>query len=107
MNPLYIRLLMSMYINQKLRVTFDGNSSEWFTVTNVVKQSRVLSPTLFGVYIDGMLLQLKESGIECHIGDVYCGGLDYANDLTLLVPSLKGLTKMVHVCEKYLLGFNI
>ncbi len=32
MNPLYIRLLMSMYINQKLRVTFDGNSSEWFKV---------------------------------------------------------------------------
>ncbi len=32
MNPLYIRLLMSMYINQKLRVTFNGNSSEWFKV---------------------------------------------------------------------------
>ncbi len=34
MIPLYIRLLMSMYINQKLRVTFNGNSSEWFNVAN-------------------------------------------------------------------------
>ncbi len=33
-----MRLLMSMYINQKLRVTFNGNSSEWFNVTNGVKQ---------------------------------------------------------------------
>ncbi len=55
-------------------------------MTNGVIQGRVLSPTLFGVYIDGMLLQLKESGIGCHIGDVYCCGLGYANDLTLLIP---------------------
>ncbi len=107
MNPLYIRLLMSLYINQKLRVTFNGNSSEWFNVTNGVKQGGVLSPSLFGVYINGMLLQLKESGIGCHIGDVYCGGLGYADDLTLLVPPIKGLKKMFHVCEKYALEFNI
>ncbi len=39
-------------------------------MTNGVKQGGVLSPTLFGVYIDGILLQLKKSGIGCHIGDV-------------------------------------
>ncbi len=54
-----------------------------------------------------MLLQLKESGIGCQIGDVYCLGLGYANDLTLLVSTVKGLKKMVHVCEKYALEFNI
>ncbi len=72
-------------------VTFNGNCSEWFNVTNGVKQRGVLNPTLFSVYIDGMLLQLKESGIGCHIGDIYCGGLGYADDLTLLVPTVKGL----------------
>ncbi len=108
MNPLYIRLLTSMYINQKLRVTFNGNSSEWFNVINGVKQGGVLSPIfLFGVYKDGMILQLKESGIGCHIGDVYCGGLGYIDDLTLCVLSVKGLKKMVHVCEKYALEFII
>ncbi len=75
-------------------VTFNGNSSDWFNVTNRVKEGAVLSPTLFGVYIDGMLHQLKESGIGCHIGDVYCGGLGYADDLTLLVPTVR---KMVYV----------
>ncbi len=76
---------MSMNINQKLRVTFNGYSSEWFNLTNEVKQGGVLSPTLFGVYVDGMLLQVKESGIEHHIGDVYCGGLGYTNDLTHII----------------------
>ncbi len=107
MNPLYIKLLMSMYINQKLRFTFNGNSSEWFNVMNGVTQGGVVSATLFGIYIDGMLLQLKESGIGCHIGDVYCGGLGYTGGLTLLVPTVKSLKKMVHVCEKYALEFNI
>ncbi len=51
MNPLYIRLFMSMYINQMLRVTFNGNCSEWFNMTNGVKQGGVLSSLLFGVYI--------------------------------------------------------
>ncbi len=54
-----------------------------------------------------MLLQMKESEIGCHIGDVYCGGLGYANDLTLLVPMVKGLKNILHVCEKYALEFNI
>ncbi len=46
MNPLYIRLLiMSMYINKNLRVTFNGNSSKWFNVINGIKQGGVLSLT--------------------------------------------------------------
>ncbi len=59
-------------------------------MTNGVKQCGVLSPTLFGVYIDGMHLQLKKSGIGCQIGNVYCGGLGCADDLTLLVTTVKG-----------------
>ncbi len=34
-------------------------------------------------------------------------GLGYANDLTLLVPTVKGLKKMVHLYVKYALQFNI
>ncbi len=50
---------------------------------------------------------MKESGIGCHIEHVYCGGLGYADDLTLFVPSIKGLKNIVHVYEKYALEFNI
>ncbi len=38
---------------------------------------------------------------------MYCGGLGYADDLTHLVPTVKSLKEMVHVCEKYVLEFNI
>lgn len=106
-NPLYIRLLMSMYVSQRLRVLFDGESSDWFCVTNGVKQGGVLSPTLFGIYVDGLLTKLKALGIGCHIGDVYCGSLGYADDLELLVPTINALKRMIKVCEDYAASFNI
>ena len=98
---------MSMYVKQKLRVVFNRVSSEWFCVSNGVKQGGVLSPTLFGVYVDGLLDTLKQKGIGCHVGDVFCGGLGYADDLILLVPTFKGLNGVILVCENYASEFNI
>ena len=71
------------------------------------KGGGVLSPTLFGIYVDGLLDKLKENGIGCHVGDVFCEGIGYADDIILLVPTYKGLKNMVLTCEKYASDFNI
>ena len=65
MSPLVLRLLLYMYTNQTLRVIWGSVMSESFTVMNGVKQGGVLSPVLFAVYTDGLLLRLQESGIGC------------------------------------------
>ena len=57
MSPLVLRLLLFMYTNQTLRVKWGSVMSESFTVMNGVKQG-VLSPVLFAVYTDGLLLRL-------------------------------------------------
>ena len=59
-----IRLLLFMYTNQTLRVKWGSVMSESFTVMNGVKQGDALSPVLFAVYTDGLLLILQESGIR-------------------------------------------
>ena len=41
-----------------------------FHVSNGVKQGGVLSPILFCVYLDELLLRLKCSGLGCHIDHV-------------------------------------
>jgi hypothetical protein len=46
-----------------------------------------MSPLLFGVYIHGLLIELKASGIGCTIGQRYCGALGYTDDVKLLVPT--------------------
>ena len=60
--------------------------SEYFTMENGVKQGGVISPIFFSIYIDPLLLQLRNSGYGCHLNGVYMGALSYADDITLIAP---------------------
>jgi hypothetical protein len=107
LNPLYTRLLFDMYINQMVRVRYNNTYSDYFHVSNGVKQGGVISPTLFTCYIDGMLQKLKDSGLGCHMGDQYTGCVSYADDLILLAPTLSALRGMIAICEDYALEYKI
>ena len=86
--PLICNLLLDMYVNQRIKLRCIDVYSEFFTVSNGVKQGGILSPCLFSVYIDGMLNALQEENIGCFMGGVYAGALAYADDLMLLSPSV-------------------
>ena len=108
--PLAIRLLLNMYTQQKLQVKWNGSISDQFSVSNGVRQGGVMSPLLFGIYIDDLLLELKNNGVGCHIGNYYCGAYGYADDIILLCPSITGLERMIQICEiysdKHCISFN-
>ncbi len=101
MSPLVLRLLLYMYTRQKLQVKWNSCISPQFGACNGVKQGAILSPILFSVYMDGLFKRLENSGVGCHMGNHYTGGLGYADDLSLLTPSLSALRVLVKICEKY------
>ena len=101
MCPLIVRLLLNMYTNQKLQVKWNNCISAKFNVTNGVRQGGILSPLFFSVYIDDLLVKLKNNAVGCHIGNHYVGAFGYADDLILLCPSVSGMRKMIRVCEDY------
>ena len=107
LNPLYVRLIMEMYTNQRMCVRYNGSKSQWFTPTNGVKQGSVLSPTLFAIYIDGMLKELEASKVGCLVGNKYCGVVGYADDVILLSPTQGAMDRMIKVCENYAEHFMI
>ena len=72
-----------------------------FGISNGVKQSGVISPLLFSLYIDELYLLLKESGIGCHVGLTYAGAFGYADDIALVAPSLSSLKQMMKICEQF------
>ena len=78
---------MNMYINQNMQVRW--NSS----ISNGVKQGGVISPVFFGLYIDNLIKILKIRNIGGKIGTNYIGVFGYADDFSLLCPSLEGLKK--------------
>ena len=56
---------------------------------------------MFSLYIDPLLLELKHSGISCHINGTYMGVLSYAYDITLSCPRLWGLNDMLKIGERF------
>ena len=67
-------------------------------MSNGVRQGSVISPHLFAVYLDGLLLELCNSGVGCYWGCSFAGGFSYADDVVLLAPSASALRIMLNIC---------
>ena len=65
--------------------------SENYGITNGVKQGGVLSSILFSIYIDNLIILLKDSNLGSKIDHNYVGVFSYADDLTLISSTLNGL----------------
>ena len=102
-----LRLLLDSYCHHVLFIKWDQHLSEPIYPKNGVKQGAILSTVLFNVYIDELLLQLHDSEIGCFIGQKYLGTLCYADDVTLLCPSISGLQKMLNLCADYALEYHL
>ena len=105
--PLVARFLATLYTNQLVRIKWIDHLSDTFSVSNGVKQGGVLSPILFGVYIDELLGRLKSSSYGCHIGNMFFGALAYADDVTLLCPSRSSVIHMLNIANEYSKEYNV
>ena len=101
MEPIFLRVLIFIYRNQQCNVKWNTSLSSHFPVSNGVRQGAVSSPILFSVYINDLLVILREAGIGCHVGSFFVGCLGYADDLLLLSASRSGLQSMVNTCQKF------
>jgi hypothetical protein len=85
--PVVCRLFAFMYMDQKIR-RWEDYHSEYFPVTNGVKQGGILSPILFSLCIDDLLTNLGKSGSGCYIGVTFIGSLvPQTITITFQVPS--------------------
>ena len=107
MPAVFIRLLLDSYLNQSICAAWGACKSDFFQTANGVKQGSIISPILFTVYVDELIARLQASGLGCNIGRSYIGVLGYADDLTLLSPSVTALSKMVGICEEYAKEYDI
>lgn len=92
-----IRLLITWYKEQSLRIRWNKNYSEQFEVSNGVRQGGVLSrsPILFTIYLDELLVKISKLGIRCHFGNNFAGALSYADDIALLAPSPSAMRRLL------------
>ena len=64
-----------------MRINWNAAISCSFDISNGVKEGGVLSPVLFNVYLDELILLLREKGVWCHINGMFVGAFCYADDI--------------------------
>ena len=62
--------------------------SDFCNVCCGIRQSGILSPILFNVYVDELISLLKNNKLGCHVGMYYVGRFVHSDDLVLLSASL-------------------
>ena len=91
-----IELLLNWYSMSYNLVRWESVLSELFRLLAGVRQGGVLSPALFTVYVDDLLVKLNKFG--CSMFGLSVGALMYADDIILLAPSINELQKMMLIC---------
>ena len=104
---IYLRCMLFIYLNQQAQVNWSNQLSNKFDISNGIRQGAIMSPALFSIYLDELVISLRKSGVGCSIERYYYGILCYADDIIALCPTMIGLEKMMEICEKYGEKFNI
>ena len=102
-----VRFLVSWYNMQKMQVRWDLSLSLSFSVSNGVRQGSVLSPYLFAVYLDSLLVDLSNSGVGCYWGGCFAGAFAYADDVVLLAPCASALRRMLQICSSFAISHKL
>ena len=77
------------------------------TSSNFLRQGGIVSPVFIDVFIDELSIQLTSSNTGCKLQGMTMNHLMYADDMTLIAPSAKGLESLLHTCENYTIKHEI
>jgi hypothetical protein len=81
-----------------------------FTFFNVhagVRQGGLLSPLLFAVYMDELIIKLQNSGYGCKMKGVFYGCFAYADDIMLVSHSITAMQRMLDICSSFAVELDI
>ena len=105
--PIFLRLLMFIYMNQYANVKWNSTYSTMFSLSNGVRQGGVISAILYCFYGNLLFNELRRSGYGCFVNGFYHGIFGYSDDNLLLAPSEYALQKMLKICEKFANDHNL
>ena len=102
--------IKSLYNAVQCTVNVNDMFSPWFTVNTGLKQGCKISTSLFSVYVNDLIIEIKNLNCGIQIDDKMVSILAYADDLVLMAPTAESLQNMLDVvykwCSKWRLAVN-
>ncbi|KAL0867445.1 hypothetical protein ABMA27_008232 [Loxostege sticticalis] len=72
-----------------------------------VRQGGLTSPTLFNIYLNGLIEELSSAGVGCSVDGHFVNNISYADDMVLLSPSVSALKTLLSICERYAVAHGL
>ena len=99
-----------MYNNTECAVAIDGNITDWFQVHIVVRQGCLLSPTLFNIFLEFVMADVKSIEKTLILSDKMSADIRYADDTTLISAMFEKLQlstlELEAACKKWGMKIN-
>ena len=100
--PRYIwSILRDWYSCSTSAVLWNSSISRSFPIRQGVRQGAVLSPLLYSIFVNDLLLHLSSSGHGVSINGIFCGSPMFADDLALVSESDSDLQSMLNIVTHY------
>ena len=105
--------IKSLYHGTSACVRLNGQLTDWFDIYTIsgVRQGDALSPSLFAIYVNDLLLELKSINGGINAGDENISCLAYADDIVIVANSPEKLNTLLRRldewCVQWALELNI
>ena len=97
----YLKVLMYWYYNMYSVCKWENSLSFSFRVISGVRQGGVLSAKFWAIYMDDLVLKLRNTKKGCHIVELFIACILYADDVCLLAPTRKSMQILLDTCSEY------
>ena len=105
--PLIWLALFNYYKGSSFAIVYENVSSAFSSVSCGVKQGGILSPHLYSLYINELLISLHDSPYGTWIKSTFTGAVVYADDILLLSATPHGMQELISICYHYGLKWKI
>jgi len=93
----FIEILINWYQKLKSIIKWGDAISNSFCITSGVRQGGILSPLLFAICVDDLLVKLEHSKVGCFLSSLCCNSFMYADDLILISITVQDLQSLVNI----------